>query len=545
MGPRQTDLRLRRFPGMFCRYRACHSAQPASQPLPPQAPRRLALGVLSRALVVGAALWSAPAWAIGDKAPIDSERFHPALGTERLLTTDMANVGPHLQLVPQLFLHYADRPLIFTIGGERYADLIKNRVTADLGLSLSLWIKGKPRLQFGLSFPVALYQGGDTINASTVPQDLRGVPLPPSSAVAGQEDLRFQVKAVIWNNDRWGIGAAGDLTVPTGNADSYLGARYPTGTLRLLGHVTYGRVTGTLNVGWLIGSEESVAGTKTGMGLTYGLGAQVEVATYHGEGFKVPFYVVGEAFGLAHSRFDSPAESPLELLFAGKTRYKDWSFLLGAGPGLVRGYGEPRVRVFAGVSWAWEYKEKPKPIVIPPAPVPPPHVPTCEELHNCPEPPPPKKEVRWEKPVLELPSDILFAFDSCKIELKGYERLDEVAGMIKARPDWNTIRVEGHADIVGGDEYNLRLSRCRAHRVVLYLLEHGVESSRLSYLGFGWRCPRVPNDTDENRAKNRRVEFIRDESKNPPRCPVPPQLEPLPRHMEEKINGTPASQANP
>src|SRR5690242_17537962 len=62
--------------------------------------------------------------ALGTGAPIDVNRFHPATGTGKLLTLDLADVGPNLELVPQLILHYADRPLDYTQGGVVQSHLV-------------------------------------------------------------------------------------------------------------------------------------------------------------------------------------------------------------------------------------------------------------------------------------------------------------------------------------------------------------------------------------------------------------------------------------
>ena len=114
-----------------------------------------------RALVAacaGVALSAAsPAWALGESAPIDINKFHPAPGSAKLVTIDLAEVGPHLQFVPQLFLHYARRPLTYTLGGLPVADLVQNRLTGDISLALSLL----NRLQVSLALPVTFYQTGE------------------------------------------------------------------------------------------------------------------------------------------------------------------------------------------------------------------------------------------------------------------------------------------------------------------------------------------------------------------------------------------------
>ena len=72
------------------------------------------------------------------------------------------------------------------------------------------------------------------------------------------------------------------------------------------------------------------------------------------------------------------------------------------------------------------------------------------------------------------------------------------------------ILVEGHTDSVGAKEFNQDLSDRRAQAVVDYLGEsHGIPQYQLSMQGFGETRPIEPNTTDEGRAMNRRVEFVR------------------------------------
>ncbi len=75
------------------------------------------------------------------------------------------------------------------------------------------------------------------------------------------------------------------------------------------------------------------------------------------------------------------------------------------------------------------------------------------------------------------------------------------------------LEVQGHTDSVGGDSYNMRLSQERAEAVRAYLLAKGIAGRRLLAKGYGLHQPLVPNDTAANRELNRRVQFIRTESK--------------------------------
>ena len=69
------------------------------------------------------------------------------------------------------------------------------------------------------------------------------------------------------------------------------------------------------------------------------------------------------------------------------------------------------------------------------------------------------------------------------------------------------IEIGGHTDGKGSDSYNKRLSENRAKAVVEYLVSKGVNINRLKYMGYGKSMPVAPNDTEEGRAMNRRVEF--------------------------------------
>jgi len=87
-----------------------------------------------------------------------------------------------------------------------------------------------------------------------------------------------------------------------------------------------------------------------------------------------------------------------------------------------------------------------------------------------------------------------------------YQILNEVAEVFKQNPELR-IRVEGHTDSVGADDYNLRLSQARAESVVKYLIGQGIDPNRLEARGYGESMPLADNATPEGRAKNRRVEF--------------------------------------
>jgi outer membrane protein OmpA-like peptidoglycan-associated protein len=102
--------------------------------------------------------------------------------------------------------------------------------------------------------------------------------------------------------------------------------------------------------------------------------------------------------------------------------------------------------------------------------------------------------------------NILFDFDKADIKPESYPILDEVTEYLKSNPDLK-MEAQGHTDSKGTAEYNLKLSDRRAASVKKYLVDKGIEADRLETKGYGLTKPIAPNDTEENRARNRRVEF--------------------------------------
>ena len=114
------------------------------------------------------------------------------------------------------------------------------------------------------------------------------------------------------------------------------------------------------------------------------------------------------------------------------------------------------------------------------------------------------KEMKEEKAAVRLNN--LF-FDTDKSDLLPYSipELKRVAKILKA----NNLRVEiaGHTDNVGDDNYNMSLSLRRAESVKTFLIKEGCDETLLEVVGFGESKPATTNDTEEGRAKNRRVEM--------------------------------------
>jgi len=109
--------------------------------------------------------------------------------------------------------------------------------------------------------------------------------------------------------------------------------------------------------------------------------------------------------------------------------------------------------------------------------------------------------------VVEFSSNILFAFDRSNLSDDATNNLDKLVVVVNKYPDTD-IEVQGHTDSKGSEAYNLTLSEQRAHTVSGYLESQGISPGRLTIKGFGEAMPKYLNDTEADRALNRRVEFL-------------------------------------
>jgi outer membrane protein OmpA-like peptidoglycan-associated protein len=104
---------------------------------------------------------------------------------------------------------------------------------------------------------------------------------------------------------------------------------------------------------------------------------------------------------------------------------------------------------------------------------------------------------------------IYFDFNRDTLKPESEPVLKEIAQAMTDNPDWK-LTVEGHTDNIGGDGYNLDLSKRRAAAVKQSLVsQHNIAPDRLLTGGFGASRPVGTNDTLEGRARNRRVELVR------------------------------------
>jgi outer membrane protein OmpA-like peptidoglycan-associated protein len=116
-----------------------------------------------------------------------------------------------------------------------------------------------------------------------------------------------------------------------------------------------------------------------------------------------------------------------------------------------------------------------------------------------------KPNLSPEKVFKDAYDNLQFEFNKDVIKPSSFPFLDEIVNVLREK-EWN-LKLEGHTDNKGSDDYNLKLSKARANSVKKYLEDKGIKPTRIEADGFGSTKPIADNSTEEGREKNRRVEF--------------------------------------
>ncbi len=107
-----------------------------------------------------------------------------------------------------------------------------------------------------------------------------------------------------------------------------------------------------------------------------------------------------------------------------------------------------------------------------------------------------------------LEERVLFDFERARVKHAAQPVIAAIAELVRQHPEWDSMRIEGHADIRGDAEYNRRLSERRARNVMRALVREGVNAARIDSVGYGAAHPRDQGQTEEAHQRNRRVEFV-------------------------------------
>lgn len=124
------------------------------------------------------------------------------------------------------------------------------------------------------------------------------------------------------------------------------------------------------------------------------------------------------------------------------------------------------------------------------------------ELEGCPE------TIRLDPTQIRILQRVRFASDQADLHESATPILEEVAAVLQANPRISRVVIEGHTDSRSSAEHNRALSQRRAESVVSWLIERGIDRSRLVARGRGETEPVDTNSSEQGRRNNRRVEFL-------------------------------------
>jgi OmpA-OmpF porin, OOP family len=408
------------------------------------------------------------------------------------------------------------------VSSDTGVDVVGPRLSAYLDFALGL----RDRFEVNVSLPFAVAQSTESGMAAGYTLRDAG-----SSAVG---DARVGGSVLLYGH-RTGpqLGLATTLTVPIGSERSFTGDGGLGGELQVMAAMAAPRYRIVINGGVRLRPEADYVTSDQGTEFIGRAGVIVPFAKKR-LNTSLELDVIGRAKGGdAYRELGTPV---LALLGARYHFANGVRAGAGIGAGLTEAPGSPAVRTLITVGYSPEPKKPgpPRPRDTDRDTIDDPHdrCPTVPENFNgiedtdgCPEPDHDVIVDHQPDPltleqVITLPAPIEFEFDTA-IMLPGAETyLLQVLQVLKQHPEVRKLEIQGHTSSEGGPEYNLRLSNDRATAVYNWLVQRGIEPTRLVPHGYGLTQPLAPNDSEPNRQRNRRVQF-RLLEKDPDPAPSP------------------------
>jgi len=114
-------------------------------------------------------------------------------------------------------------------------------------------------------------------------------------------------------------------------------------------------------------------------------------------------------------------------------------------------------------------------------------------------------EIKIETPKTFILENVFFDTGKASLKKESFHALNNLYEALKHK-ETLAIEIAGHTDNIGGEAYNLKLSEDRAQAVRQFLISKGIAAHRITAVGYGFSKPLADNDTEENRALNRRTE---------------------------------------
>lgn len=409
------------------------------------------------------------------------DKFVLAPGVNDYTTTQSAFVLEHIQPSGGIFFIYTDTPsqIINKDTGKQVTPVVRNNGVLELTSSFGLF----NIVELGIGVPFVLFQNVDGLNYLGEKKD--------NAVMNGLGDISLAAKGKLFSlkSDSVLFGTALSLgaSVPTGTSVGNAGPTFMPG---LLLETKFKRVDLGLNAGFRFMKDQGFAFENQKVAVdgefVGSLGARVKIIP------EVSF-----AGDLLVSTPDGK-QVPVELFVGPEINLPHGFKVKGmVGAGLTQEVGAPAMRVIAGLSWSPQWKS----------------CPGCVACNSCCSECEPKvieKEVIKEVYVVEkeiyLPP-VYFETDKDYVMSQSIPILERTIKVMKDNPNITYVIINAHADSRGSAEYNMRLTERRAKYVYDYLVNGGVNPSRLNSISFGENNPADDNKSKVGRDRNRRVEF--------------------------------------
>ena len=295
------------------------------------------------AAALGVSWFLAPV-VLADPVPsLDLRGFHPSTDPAGSLYLEPTATPGHLKWNVGAWASYAHRLVTVTdAGGEEVAVPVQDQLSLDYGLGVGIG----DRLAFGASLPSVLYQDG-------YGSELIGGSLPHSAL----GDVRLNLKATLLPGGEMGgfsVAALGAVTLPTGNASSYVSEQAATGELRVLGELRLIAIAVRATAGAKVrGAEQTFVGQTFGHELPWGIGLVVRPQVFGiEEKGRWEWALEGHGALALTPKFGSKAQSPAALGLSARYTPGTVSLIAGAEVPLDSAVGTPSVRGVLGLGWA-------------------------------------------------------------------------------------------------------------------------------------------------------------------------------------------------
>ena len=270
---------------------------------------------------------------------VNVQVFRPAAHEGDLFTVFGTRIPEHLRWTASAMLNFGKNPLVFvdqSTGTDRRDEVIQDRLTLDLMGTLALydWV------DVGLAIPIHLLNSGQAEGFAKPSQSV------PSFAMG---DIRLTPKLKIVNRkdddaDGFGLAFLFELDLPTGSPDGFVSDGFSFVPTALV-DFKVGPAYFAANLGARVRGSDDVLFLHVSHEFLWRLGAAYDI-------LPEQLQVVGELYG-ATSDFGRNA-SYMEGMLGGRYSFPDdgWTVTLGGGSGFLKGYGNTKFRLFAGVGYA-------------------------------------------------------------------------------------------------------------------------------------------------------------------------------------------------